>query len=226
MPKLQKFILRERQMSGQNSVLSVQPLLLHVSLNKPVGLLQWSDLSTDICTMLCGNPSGTLVRSWPLNLFPEWKQVQLEVYESTCRHTTCALIPVFGSLKSSSASRSRPDPILALRRRPGLTHLSFKFLPQLGEAGSFARFLLPAKHHHRVNTRGTVLWSLHAIASLHFLLHLTQSLRQQEEQDKKSRDWFYVQTEYSKWNYTMESLFITAELINHWTSLLPRKKKK
>lgn len=82
-----------------------------------------------------------------------------------------------------SASKSRPDPIPVLRPRVwvAFTHLLFKFLSQFVESRSSAGLLLPANPHQGVNTRGTVLWSLHAIAPLHSLLHLPERLHEQDE---------------------------------------------
>lgn len=57
-----------------------------------------------------------------------------------------------------------------------LPHLLFQSVSQFVKSGSSPWFLLPAGPHQGVNTRRAVLWSLHAIASLHFLLHLVKSL--------------------------------------------------
>lgn len=84
-----------------------------------------------------------------------------------------------------SASRSGPDPVPTLRPRAGFTYLSFEFLSQFVESRSSAWLLLPANPHQGVNTRGAVLWSLHAEASLHSLLHLLQRLQEQGQRERK-----------------------------------------
>lgn len=88
----------------------------------------------------------------------------------------------------TSASRSRPNPIPASRpgARAVFTQLSVELLPQLVERGPPAWLLLPAALHQGVNPRRTVLWSLHAIALFHFLLHLFQRL---EDGDGKEQKW-------------------------------------
>lgn len=55
-------------------------------------------------------------------------------------------------------------------------HLLFQSVSQLVKSGSPPWFLLPAGPHQGVSTRRAVVRSLHAIASLHLLLHLVKSL--------------------------------------------------
>lgn len=88
------------------------------------------------------------------------------------------LFPPLWVQDSQPRSASRPDPIpmLGPRAWADFSHFSFKFLSQFVESRSFAWLLLPANPHQGVNTRGAVLWSLHAIALLHFLFHLLQRL--------------------------------------------------
>lgn len=56
------------------------------------------------------------------------------------------------------------------------SHLLFQSVSQFVKGGSSPWFLLPAGPHQGVSTRRAVVRSLHAIASLHFLLHLVKSL--------------------------------------------------
>lgn len=70
------------------------------------------------------------------------------------------------------------------------TQFLFKFFSQFGEARSFPWLLVPAELHYGVNTRRTVLWSLHAITCFHVLLHFLQRLKHRNREDRLNQQEF------------------------------------